>query len=58
MNISNHDINIEKKDQNTSNKKKFYLLKLKMIIDTHCHLNYEPMSLSLKDKTKMMVKYF
>ena len=23
-----------------------------MIIDSHCHLNYEPMSLSLKDTIK------
>ena len=26
---------------------KFYLQKLKMIIDSHCHLEYEPMSLTL-----------
>jgi len=30
-------------------KQKYYLKRLKMIIDSHCHLTYEPMSLALQE---------
>ena len=56
INVSDDDISIEKiKQNNTLNHEKeiidlkFYLQKLKMIIDSHCHLNYEPMSTYLKE---------
>ena len=34
-----------------------YLKKLKMIIDSHCHLTYEPMSLNLKDTIDKMMSH-
>ena len=56
INISDKNISIDKiKDDNILNNKKelgnleILFNKLKMIIDSHCHLNYEPMSLSLKE---------
>ncbi len=40
----------------------YFLKRLKMIIDSHCHLTYEPMSLSLKETIQRAnqegVKYF
>ena len=59
INISMDDISIEivsKKDLLSHNKElktlDIYLKRLKMIIDSHCHLTYEPMILSLKETVK------
>ena len=52
-NISNKDILVHDKELKELD---ILLKRLNMIIDSHCHLTYEPMSLSLSNTMRELIK--